>query len=438
MANKANLIKISAIIFLVLILGTAFFVIGRMKSRQTEEPLIITYWTHEDPNRTPFELRLVAEFEAAHPGVTIERVTHPSTRIAERLFTAFAAGQGPDIFHTQLEDSYHYVANRMVAPVALEAMGAGTTEELVNRYVAGALDPVLIDGVLYGIPLEMLNWCIYINDRIFREAGLDPDRDYPRTWEDMVRLSEQIVRREGEVITRRGFDFRYSDYLIGLVPMVEQLGGELVSDDGNTAIVGEEAWLAFLRFMQDWGPTGKNLGSPTYPNARFLFNFDNDEVAMIHSGMYQQARIKADNPEFYESGEWRVVPFPVFENAVNNRASCFYGQFLMVNNQADPREQYYAWKFIDHIQQHPEEYLEIRIIQPSKALMEGSKYRKTPYADVFSLDMKRARVVYHAQNSTALQKLLKTAVESVMLEGVSPERAYAVLKAHAQALIDQE
>ena len=425
-------------IILALILGAAFLLIRTAPSRQEEGPVVITYWTHEDPNRTPFEERLVAEFEAAHPGVTIERVTHPSTRIAERLFTAFAAGQGPDIFHTQLEDSYSYVAHKMVAPVSLEALGAKTTEELVDRYVEGALDPVLIDGTLYGIPLEMLNWCIYINDRIFRDAGLDPDRDYPKTWEDMVRLSEKIVRREGEVITRRGFDFRYSDYLIGLVPMVEQLGGRLVSEDGKTAIVGEKAWLEFLHFMQAWGPGGKNLGSPTYPNARFLFNFDNDEIAMIHSGMYQQARIKADNPEFYESGEWRVVPFPVFENGVIDRASCFYGQFLMVNIQAHERERFYAWKFIEYMQQHPEEYLDIRIIQPSKALMESSMYRKTPYAEVFSQDMKRATVVYHAPNSTALQKLLKTAVESVMLEEVSPERAYAILKAHAQALIDAE
>ncbi len=438
-AKDKNIRTTAGVILLAALSALAFlvFIMGRDGAEEDEGPVTLTYWTHEDPNRTPFEARLVAEFEALNPDVTIQRITHPSTRIAERLLTAFAAGQGPDIFHTQLEDSYAFVANRLVAPVSLEAMGADNTQALVDLYVEDSLDPVLIDGILYGIPLELLNWSIYINDRIFRDAGLDPDTDYPRTWEDMVRLSGRIVRRDGDIITRRGFDFRYSDYLIGLVPMVEQLGGKLVSEDGRTAIVGEEAWLEFLHFMRQWGPHGKNLGSPAYPNARFLFNYDNDEVAMIHSGMYQQARIMADNPEFYESGEWRVVPFPVFENGVNDIASCFYGQFLMVNRQATPRQRYYAWKFINYMQQHPEEYLAIRIIQPSKALMESELYLNTPYADVFSADMMRGNVVYHAQNSTRLQKLIKTAVESVMLDDVSPERAYALLKAHAQELIDE-
>ena len=39
-----------------------------------------------------------------------------------------------------------------------------------------------------------------------------------------------------------------------MVPMVEQLGGQLISDDGKTAIVNDEAWLKFLEFMQEWGP----------------------------------------------------------------------------------------------------------------------------------------------------------------------------------------
>ncbi|WP_181015552.1 ABC transporter substrate-binding protein [Alkalispirochaeta sphaeroplastigenens] len=427
--------RIVALALMTALVASALFAGGQKED--ADGPVSLTYWTHEDPNRTPLEERLIREFEAANPGVTIRRVTHPSTRIAELLLTAFAANQGPNIFNTQLENSFAYVANHRVAPVNLEAVGASSLEALLARYVEGSLDPVHIEGKLYGLPLEVLNWSIFINDRIFRDAGLDPDRDYPKTWEDMVRVSEQIVRREGNIITRRGFDFRYSDYLIALLPMVEQLGGQLVSDDGKTAIVGEAAWLEFLRFMEQWGPGGQNLGSPTYRNARSLFNHDNDDIAMTHTGMYQQARIMADNPEFYESGEWRVVPFPVFENAVNDIAASYYGQYLMVNAQATERQQYYSWKFIEFMQQHAEEYLQIGIIQPSRELMESDLYLSMPYADVFAADMERARVVYHAGNSSKLQELFKTAVESVMLGGVSPERAYATLKAQAQEVIDE-
>lgn len=428
---------LAAVVTMALAAAVLIAVSLNSRGEPASTPITLAYWTHEDPNRTPFELRLVREFEAAHPGVRIIRVTYPSTQVAESLFAAFAANQGPQIFHTQLEDSYAFVANGLVAPVSLEALGAASTRQILERYVPGSLDPVFIDDTLYGIPLELLNWSIYINDRIFRDAGLDPDRDYPRTWEDMVWLSERIVRRDdGGIITRRGFDFRYSDYLNAMVPMVEQLGGALISEDGSTAIVGEEAWIAFLHFMQQWGPHGKNLGSPAYRNARSLFNHDNDEVAMIHSGMYQQARIMADNPEFYHSGEWRVVPFPVFENARRDVASSYYAQYLMVNADATSRQQYYAWKFISYMQQHAEEYLRIRIIQPSRALMESESFLNMPYTDVFMADMDRGNVVYHAANSTRLQELIRDAVEAVMLDNVSPERAYATLKAHAQEILN--
>ncbi|MDD5763942.1 MAG: ABC transporter substrate-binding protein, partial [Candidatus Bipolaricaulis anaerobius] len=55
-------------------------------------PVKITFWTHEDPNRTPLEEEYIRRFEALYPHVTIERVTYPSAKIAEVLLTAFAAG----------------------------------------------------------------------------------------------------------------------------------------------------------------------------------------------------------------------------------------------------------------------------------------------------------------------------------------------------------
>ena len=45
----------------------------------------LTYWTHEDPNRTEIENRYISEFEKANPGVVIKRVTNPSKKMAERV-----------------------------------------------------------------------------------------------------------------------------------------------------------------------------------------------------------------------------------------------------------------------------------------------------------------------------------------------------------------
>ncbi|MBB6482122.1 extracellular solute-binding protein [Spirochaeta isovalerica] len=408
-------------------------------AQEEEGPITIKFWTHEDPNRTTIEERYIAEFEASHPGITIERVTNSSAKMPELLLTAFAANEGPHIFNTQIEDGYAYIANGRVAPIDPVIAGFKSNDELRDSYVKGVLDAVSEDGNIYGLPLELTNWAPYINKRIFRDAGLDPEKDYPRTWEDIVAVSEKIVKREGQIITRRGFDFRYPYYLVSVVPMVEQLGGKLISDDGKTAIVGDDAWLKLLQFMADWGPSGLNLGSPTYKNARKLFNADNNDMAMAMSGLYQEGRIRADNPEFYESGDWMVIPFPQFENAVKEVASAYYGHFYMVNSQKPEREQKAAWEFITYMLSHSEEYLtEVGLIQPTKKLMSSSTFASIPYADVFASDMEKGNIVYYAENSAKIQELIKEAIEGVMLSGISPEKALASLKVKAQEVLDQE
>jgi multiple sugar transport system substrate-binding protein len=400
-------------------------------------PVNLTVWTHEDPNRTRIEEQYIQEFQGANPNVKVERVTQSSTKIIELIQTAFAANQGPDIFNLSIEDEYAYIANGRVAPVNYQAAGYKNKAELVNAYETGFLDPVTVRGEIYGLPLELTNWCIYVNKNVFRSAGLDPDRDYPKTWEDMVTVSEKLVIRNGDIITRRGFDFRYPYYLVALVPMVEQLGGKLVSDDGKTAIVGDEAWLAFLRYMRDWGPGGKNLGSPTYKAARSLFNQNNNDIAMATTGLYQQGRIKAENPAFFDSKEWMVIPYPKFKNAVKDAAACYYGHYYMVNAQSPKARQETSWKLIGYMLSHAEEYLtEVSLIQPTKALFNSAAYKNMPYSEVFTNDMRRGHIVYYGANSSQLQTLIRSAVESVMLSGESPEKALAALKAGAQELLN--
>jgi multiple sugar transport system substrate-binding protein len=427
---------IISLLILSFIIPAALFAAGG--TQEPSGPITLTVWTHEDPNRTRIEERYIQEFQAANPNIKIERTTQSSTKMIELIQTAFAANQGPDIFNLSIEDEYAYISNGRVAPVNYQAAGYKNKADLLNAYEAGFLDPVTVGNNLYGLPLELTNWCIFINKKVFRSAGLDPEKDYPKTWEDMVTVSEKLVIRNGDILTRRGFDFRYPFYLVALVPMVEQLGGKLVSDDGKTAIVGDQAWLTFLRYMKDWGPSGKNLGSPTYKNARSLFNADNNDIAMATTGLYQEGRIKADNPAFFDSNEWMVIPYPKFKNAVKDVAGSYYGHYYMVNAQAPKARQDAAWKFIGFMLSHAEEYLtEVSLIQPTKALFNSPAYKAMPYSDVFIKDMQRGHIVYYGANSAELQTLIRAAVESVMLSGETPEKALATLKAAAQELIDE-
>lgn len=427
--------KLKYFIVLFILTAVAAFASGDRE----EKEITIEYWTHEDVNRQNLEDRYAKEFMESHPSVKINISRHPSARLIELVQTAFAAGQGPTIFNLPINDEYPFISSALVAPVDYEAAGYNDASDVEAAYLDGMLSPVIYEGEVYGLPLELTNWSLFINKRVFRDAGLDAEKDYPKTWEEMVEVSEKLVRRNRDILVRRGFDFRYPYYLESLVPMVEQLGGQLISPDGKEAIVGEEAWVTLLEYMQDWGPGGRNLGSPTYKNARSLFNADNNDIGMAITGLYQEARLLTDNPEFYYSGDWMVVPFPVFSNAVNDTAACYYGHYFMVNAESDEATREAAWEFIAYMLSHGEEYLEkVAIIQPTKALMESDTYKNMPYSEVFKNDFERGHVVYYGPSSSEIQYQLRNAVEAVMLRGEDPRQTYLKLKRSVQELLDEE
>ena len=399
----------------------------------------LTYWTHTDDNRTEIEDRYIAEFTKLYPNVKIKRVVNEGSKMGDLVLTAFSAQNAPDIFNLPIEQQYAYVQHYRVAPVDYKAAGYKDANDLRSQYLDGTFDAVTMDGEIYGLPLELTNWCIYVNKKIFRDAGLDPEKDYPRTWEEIADVSDKIVIREGEIIVRRGFDFRYPYYLVSVMPMIEQLGVKLLSDDGKKDIVNDQAWLKVLEYMRDWGPHGRNLGSPTYTAPRKIWNKDNNDMAMCVSGFYQQGRLRLDNPEFYDSKEWMVIPFPVFKGAVNDVACSYYGHYMMVNAQTSLEKQEMAWKFIAYMLDHPMEYLEkVNIIQPRRDLLESKDFKALPYMDVFMGDMERAHIVFLHENGYQFERFIKEAVESVMLSGVQPREALDTLRERIQEVLDSE
>lgn len=411
----------------------------------SNQPVVLNLWTHEDPNRQKMEEQFAKEYMAANPHVTINYSVYPSTNIQDLIPAAYAARNAPAIWNLELQKAYPIFMQGLCAPIPVKELGFNSEQDLANTYLPGMLDPVTdADGSLfgqrgkiYGLPLEMVNYAIYLNKKIFRDVGLDPDRDYPKTWEEMMTVSEKIVRRNGDIITRRGFDFRYPDYLISWVPMVEQLGGQVVSANGKEAIVNEAAWVKALTYMRDWGPNGKNLGSSTMTAARRQFDNDQDEIAMHLSGIYQEARMRTANPDFFNSDDWMVIPYPVFQGG-RHISNTYYFQYYMVNSQIPLNEQIEAWKFVFYMLSHGDDYLQtVALTQPTKAVMEGKLFSSMPYSNVFRDELQYAHVVYHSGFSWRINELIGTAIVNVMTTNTTPAQAYAQLKRDAQAVLNE-
>jgi multiple sugar transport system substrate-binding protein len=347
----------------------------------------------------------------------------------------------------ELQKAYPLYAQGLVAPIPVKELGYADEAALKDTYLPHMLDPVTDTdnklgngaGKIYGLPLEMVNFCMYVNKKMLKAAGVaDPDKDYPKTWEDVLALTKKIVKHNGEIITRRGFDFRYPDYLISWVPMVEQLGGKVISDDGKEAIVGKDAWVKCLQFMKDWGPTGLNLGSPTLPEARKQFDNDKDEIAMHLSGFYQEARMRTANPTFFNSKDWEVIPYPVWKGG-KHISNTYYFQYYMVNSQIPKAEQVECWKFIHFMLSHGEDYLKnVALTQPTKQVFDGAYFKSQPYSQVFRDDLKYAHCVYFSSFSWQINEAITQTIANIMSDPkLTADAAYTQLKKACQDIVDQ-
>jgi multiple sugar transport system substrate-binding protein len=410
----------SLVMLLLLVLGG----LPVFATPQAEEagPVQIIYWTDEDPNRTPLEEKLIAEFQQQYPNVSVVRETSPSSKMSEKLLTAFAAQKGPDMFNWSAEVEWQYIEAGRVAPVDLQAIGYSSYKALHNDYLPVTFNGALYEDKIYGLPQQISNYGIFINNKYYSEVGLDPAKDYPKSWEQMVTIAEKLTIREGNIVRRRGFDFRYPQYLIFWAPMAQQLGGTILSADGKSAAVDSSAWIKLLQYMADWGPNGRNLGSPTYKNARATFNKDDNSVAMCITGLYQCDRIKAENPALlpYIS----VVPYPRFQNAVSDNGTAVYGHYHMVNASSSPAVQRASWKLAMSFSSHVEETLEqVGNTIPSKKLLETAVYKNKKFADVFIADMAKSDFVFLHVKGPQIQEVLKEMVEGVMLSKVPPAEA---------------
>ena len=391
-----------------------------LSSCTEEEEIVIQYWTHEDGKRGALEERLIAEFEIENPGIKVERTEFQSSELIYKVSSSMEAGLGPVLFNLSSE-----VIPELAMSGSLDKLPDGIIS--ADDYIPGAFDAVTYGDNIYGIPLEYTNWCLYVNTSMLEEAGLE----LPETWEDIRDISLLLTEHDGGIITKRVFDFRYPYYLSFFIPMVMQLGGGLVSD--GSFIVNDDAWIEALSFMKEWGPLGDNLGSPTLLNARSLFN--DEKIAMCLSGLYQEERMKDMNPEFYESPRWKVLPFPSFEVALSDVSASSYLHFFMVNEARSGEEKMAGWKLASYFASHADEYLEeVGLVMPLKTIINGDAVINKPYGSVFIDDLKRSTPVYSGPYAMEIQDLIGEAVESVMLQGISPEKAVAQLRASVSYL----
>lgn len=146
------------------------------------DEIVITHWYHQYGEEGTFEAaeRYAAEYSEMTPGVTVEVNWVPGDYFAA-LNAALLTGEGPDVFELQT--------------VTLDRVEAGQLEPLDDLY-EGVLDDfnetamqrVIIDDTIYGIPMIMDPQFVYFRKSMFEEAGVE----IPETMDELIEAAKAL------------------------------------------------------------------------------------------------------------------------------------------------------------------------------------------------------------------------------------------------------
>ncbi len=195
--------------------------------------------------------RLIAEFEARHPGVKVKAEALPWNTDEQRQFFVINLEGGSPGFDVMMLDVI-WVPEFARAGWLLDLTPALAPDEL-GAFFPSAVEAATQGGLVWALPWNMNVGLLYYRTDLLAKYGLGP----PETYDDLVAQAQRI--REGERGTRLdGFLWQGKQYEGLVVNVLEGLwadGTVLLAPDGavfpDPARAGEV--LAFMRGLVERG-----------------------------------------------------------------------------------------------------------------------------------------------------------------------------------------
>ena len=161
-------------------------VFGLSETQEETEEITLTLWTiatESDSHHEPYQLA-IADYEATHPGITIQMETFENESYKTKIKAAVAAKELPDIFFTWSGGfSTPFVETGAVLNVD-EAY-----QVYADELPLSMLDNLIWDEKIYGTGYTMNVSMLFYNKKIFEQYDLEA----PNTFEELVSVCQTFI-----------------------------------------------------------------------------------------------------------------------------------------------------------------------------------------------------------------------------------------------------
>lgn len=320
------------------------------------EAVELKLWHHTYPPAEEFIKKKAAEYSKLHPDVTFSFQSDPHGDYEVKLLAAIAAGEAPDLINV-LDYLYpKFISKGMLAEANYEAMGVKTLDDMKALYAPGALDGLVENGKLYGLPEELNTFALFMNKQHFAEVGVDvtDKANWPKTWNDLFALAKKVEKKDANGnFERLGFNWVWGLdgfwYAMEYWPILNQYGCKVVDDSGKAVINSPECVQAFTDTWQRVIADG--IGGPDHATVNpvnALQDFSDGRQSMMMAGIWSP-------PLFGDEVKKNYVVAPIPQKDPSNPHTLLYNYSMTVT--AASKNQAEAWRFLRFLTEDGDGYL---------------------------------------------------------------------------------
>lgn len=297
-------------------------------SAQEEKTLELWYW--QSDMEQAWNDHLIADFEAANPGVKVNLTIMPWSDYWQKVQAATVSNTLPDI----MVMSVAYIEQYAKAGVVIDLKDYIDRDLDRSEYYEFAMETTrLDDGHEYGMPWNIVENCLFYNKDMFDEAGIAyPDETW--TWDT---LRETAIQLTDASKNQYGFSMTTTDET-AFDSLIYSYGGAIVSDDLTTCLIDQQGAVDAITFLRGMILDDQCMAPPS-EDATGISNFSTGLVAMAVDGCWSLETMATAT-----GLNWDIAPIPSGPAGRTPRA--WSDSICITKSCEDPET---AWSFIKYL-----------------------------------------------------------------------------------------
>ncbi|OQA42099.1 MAG: Lactose-binding protein precursor [Chloroflexi bacterium ADurb.Bin325] len=285
----------------------------------------------------PLFVKVVDNFMAANPDITIERLDIAGEEFYNSINTQGAGGQLPDVWYTRTFDVPVYASKGWT--ISLQPFVERDAAEVdVDDFWPAEVAQMKWKGELWALPYDFSNIGIYYNKNWFDDKAVAYPANDEWKWDELLQLGLNFIEKDGDNFKTWALDLYTWDWVF--MGILFGWGGKVYSDDFKESLIDSAENLDALK----WFVASRDQG--LYPQAGAapagIGPFQGAIVPMAFQGSWATVQLRSEIADKFDFDCLAMPKSPSGEPCINAAG----GAWGISRDSKDPEA---AWKFMKYL-----------------------------------------------------------------------------------------